>query len=43
MCHNLAPAGNEEPCGHSVTPPSPSPAVGWGGELEGRGKTRGLG
>jgi len=31
----LAPAGNKESCGHSLTP---SPMVGWGGESQGKGK-----
>jgi len=38
-CRGSALAGGREPGGRTVGPP----AVGWGGELEGKGKTRGLG
>jgi len=34
----LAPAGNKEPHGHSLTP---APPVGWGGASEGKGKLAG--
>jgi len=35
MCRGLAPAGNKEPHGRSLTLPPP---VGWGGQSEGKGK-----
>ena len=41
LCRSLVPDSKEEPRGHSLTPPLSM--VGWGGELEGKGKTCVLG